>query len=213
MHALLLAAAIAIPKIEFLYPPPVGTVFDRNCGTAEAADVQETVRRAAEFQRQWDAEGPAYLRAAVAGIGRPFPYREMQVTMTVCSNTATMSMPLMVNMRQFLSTAKSSPPHDDFVEKVFHELMHHYVSPVMSGSTLRKKYAGESPVVFVHLHVMALEKFVLQKLGKSEELKFLEEEYVTDPPPSNYKRAWEIMNAEGERAFIEELRGMPAHAR
>jgi hypothetical protein len=195
-----------MPKIEFLYPPPVGTVFDRNCGTADAPDIQETVRRRPEFQRQWDQEGPAYLRAAIAEVGRPFPYAEMQATMTVCRGTSTMSMPLMINMRQFLSSAKSQPPHDDFVEKVFHELMHHYVSPVMRNSALRKKYANESPVVFAHLHVMALEKFVLEKLRKFEELKFLEQEYLTDPPPSHYKRAWEIMNAEGERAFIQELR-------
>jgi len=210
MHALLLAAAIAIPKIELLYPAPLGSVFDRNCAAAEAGEIQETIRRNPEFQRKWDEEGPAYLRAAFREVGQPFPYHEMQMAMTVCPATSTMSLPLMINMRQFLSTAKSTPPPDDFAEKIFHELMHHYVHPVMAQSALRKKYSAEAPVVLSHLHVMALEKFVLEKLGKRDELKFLEQEYQGEP---RYKRAWEIMNVEGERAFIEELRDTRAHSR
>lgn len=210
MHALLLAAAIALPKIEFLYPAPFGSVFDRNCAAASPDDVKEAIRRNPEFQKLWDNDGPAYLRTAFKEIGKPFPYHEMQMAMTVCPGTSTMSVPLMVNMRQFLSTAKTAPPHDDFAEKVFHELMHHYVHPVMSQSALRRKYSSENPVTLSHLHVMALEKFVLTKLGKSEELKFLEEEYQGEP---RYKRAWEIMNAEGEQTFIKELRDMPAPTR
>src|SRR5690242_17019920 len=106
-------------------------------------------------------------------------------------------------LRQFLSSSKERPPHDDFTEKIFHELMHHYVHPVMAKSALRKKYASENPVTLAHLHVMALEKFVLLKLGKRDELKSLEDEYRDEP---RYKRAWEIMNAEGESALIQELR-------
>jgi hypothetical protein len=121
-----------------------------------------------------------------------------------------MSRPLFINMRQFLSSSKERPPHDDFTEKMFHELMHHYVHAYTAKSALRKKYASENPVTLAHLHVMALEKFVLEKLGKKDELKFLEDEYAGEP---RYKRAWEIMNAEGERAFIEELRGTPDRAR
>jgi len=37
-------------------------------------------------------------------------------------------------------------------------------------------------------------------------LKYLDQEYRTDPPPSHYKRAWEIVNdIEDYRAFIKEL--------
>jgi hypothetical protein len=60
--------------------------------------------------------------------------------------------------------------------------------------------------VLNHLHVMALEKLVLTRLHKAEELKFLESEYRTDPPPSHYKRAWEIVEAEGYEKFVGEMR-------
>ena len=210
MYAILFAAAIALPKIDFLYPPPYGSVFDRACAAANAAEVRETVQRRGEFQKKWDAEGPAYLSAAFNAIGKPFPYQEMQMAMTVCPGTSTMSVPLMINMSMYLSMSKDVVPADDFAEKVFHELMHHYVHPVVATSSLRKKYASEDPVTLAHLHVAAMEKFVLMKLGKTDELTYLASRYQRDP---RYKRAWEIMNAEGMNAFIEELRGMPAEAR
>jgi hypothetical protein len=199
-----------IPKLKLLYPEPTGTVFDRTCGQLLHTEinpewVREAVHRLPEFQAAWDRQGPKYLKVVFKEIGLEFPYREMQAVLTVCP-VSTMSMPLMINVKSFLSSAEHPSPKDDFAEKVFHELMHHYVSPVMPTSTLRKKYGDESPVVFVHLHVMALEKFVLEKLGKTEELQYLDAEYRTDPPPSYYSRAWEIVNREGYQAFLNELK-------
>ena len=118
-----------------------------------------------------------------------------------------MSTPLMVNVRQYLPSAAHPSPEADFSEKLFHELMHHYASALTPSSRLKKKYASESQVVINHLHVMALEKFVLLELGESAELKFLEEEYRTDLPPGHYKRAWEIVSdIEGYEAFLAELK-------
>jgi hypothetical protein len=113
----------------------------------------------------------------------------------------------MINVRSFLSTAQDPAPPGFFSEVVFHELMHHYVSPVFAVSALRKKYATEPPVTLYHLHVMALEKFALLKLGKADELKHLDYLYRTDPSPAYYKRAWEIVNdIEGYEVFIKELK-------
>jgi hypothetical protein len=89
---------------------------------------------------------------------------------------------------------------------IFHELMHHYVTPAYAISAFRKKYEKEHPQVSSHLHVMALEKFALLKLGKTEELTFIDRLYRNNPPPANYKRAWEIVNdIEAHEAFIKEL--------
>ena len=65
-----------------------------------------------------------------------------------------------------------------------------------------------APVVFVHLHVMALEKLALERLGQTEELRYLDEEYRTDPAPSYYQGAWEIVNREGYRPFLAELKAL-----
>lgn len=203
--------AAAIPAVYLLYPPPNGTIFDINCGELLKTEVKpesvaEVVRRAPEFQALWDAEGPAYLRATLAEIGLPYPYRDVPAALTVCPGVRSMSLPLMINVRRFLAAAPTRDPDWLLVETVYHELMHTYVRPVNAESALRRKYAGEPPAVLNHLHVMALEKWALLKLGKTEELKRVGLDYQTLLPPS-YKRAWAIVNdIEGHEAFIAELK-------
>jgi hypothetical protein len=88
---ILASAAQALPKVHLLYPPPTGTVFDRNCSgmlrgapVIDRAWVEEAIRRAPEFQARWDKEGPAYLSATFDEIKLPFPFSEMQAALTVC---------------------------------------------------------------------------------------------------------------------------------
>jgi len=202
--SLLLAAAVALPKVDIIYPPH-GTIYDRNCSNAAQADVDAAVKLRPELDAEWAHEGPQYLNAAFEAVGKPFPFAEMQAYLTVCPSAGTMSSPLMVNVRQYLAGAAHPAPNGDFSEKLFHELMHHYVSAIGINTPLRKKYASEPMIVQAHLHVIALEKLVLTKLGKTPELKFLEEEYVTSPKDS-YARAWQIVNEEGYEKFIDELR-------
>jgi hypothetical protein len=53
---------------------------------------------------------------------------------------------------------------------------------------------------------MAIEKFALLELGRTEELSYLEYQYRNNPPPAYYKRAWEIVNdIEGYESFIKEM--------
>jgi hypothetical protein len=198
------------PQIDLVYPA-AGTIFDRTCerflkeGGASRDLIAQAGRLRSRLQHDWDNEGRRYLEYVLREIGAPFPYREMQATLTVCP-ADTMSMPLLINVRRFLPDAKVALPREDFSERLFHELMHHYVAMVR-GSPLQRKYAAESPTTLYHLHVMALEKLVLTKLDRTEELQFLDHEYRNDPSPGYYKRAWEIVSdVEGYDAFIAELK-------
>ncbi len=199
----------AIPKVDVVYPP-FGTIFDRTCGSFMKShgpsndQIEAAGRLRARLQEVWDAEGPKYLAAAFDEIGAEFPYGEVQVYLTTCDLSA-MSGPIMVNVSRFLPGAAHGAPIEEFVEDTFHELMHNYTMSVR-GSAMRRKYAKEPPIVVNHLHVMALEKFVLTKLGKKEMLASLEKGYATDP---QYERAWQIMNAEGEKVFLDELKAKP----
>src|SRR5215212_3177809 len=200
------------PVVDIIYPS-YGTIFDKTCGNfaKEPAATPQLIAEAGKLRPtlvdEWKNHGSRYMTTALREIGAPFPYREMQAVLTVCG-TGTMSMPLMVDVRQYLAGAVHPAPIGDFSEKLFHELMHHYVSPLTTQSALRKKYAAESQVVLSHLHVMALEKFVLLKLGEKSELAFLDQEYRTEAGP--YRRAWEIVNdIEGYPAFIKELTIQP----
>lgn len=201
------AAELAIPKIELIYQPG-GTVFDRQCAagtkyTAPDDQVAETARRLGEFQSWWDAQGPAYVRTALAAVGAPFPYQEMQATLSVCV-PASMSSPLFISTRAHMSNATKRDPDWYFAFVVYHEIMHHYARVVYETSPLRKKYAAESAVTLNHLHVVALELYALKKLGKKEELDYLNNRYRNTT--AGHRRAWEIVNAEGEQALIDELK-------
>jgi hypothetical protein len=203
----------ALPTIHLLYPAPDGSVFDRNCSQvlkdAPVIDrtwVDEAVRRVPELQERWNKEGLAYLRTTFDAIGLPFPFREMQAALTVCP-VASMSLPLMINVRGFLASAGNSRPDWYFPLLVFHELMHTYTRSVNVSSSLRKKHVSESALTLNHLHVLALEKLVLTKLGKLTELRWIDDLYRMRLS-AGYRRAWEIVNdVEGVEAFVSELKG------
>lgn len=200
-----------LPVVEILYLPG-GSLLDRLCGTdfkvpVDAQAIAEAVQKRPDFQRQWDAEGPTYLNAALTEVGLDFPYREMQATLTVCLPAST-SIPLIIDVREFLPSAKKHAPSWEFSEIVFHELMHTYVSPVFVHSALMKKYENETATTKYHLHVMAVEKMTLLKLNRPDELKTIDHDYRTGSE-SAYKRAWEIVNdVEGYQPFIEELKAL-----
>jgi hypothetical protein len=206
------AFAQELPTIHLLYQSPGGSIFDRNCSQITKTEikrewVQETVRRRAEFQSWWDKDGPQYLRTVLKEIGRPFPYRAMQATLTVCPAVGSMGEPMFITVREFLSDASNPPPNWMFAVYLFHELMHQYVRPVLESSPLRKKYASEPQVVQLHLHVMALVRFALIKSGKDVELKYV------DAQARGVNRAWEIVNdIEGHEVFLNELKALPKSA-
>ncbi|HEX7485086.1 MAG TPA: amidohydrolase family protein [Vicinamibacterales bacterium] len=200
-----------LPVVDVLYPPG-GSLLDRWCKTDLKIPVDERALQAAvqqrpDLQKQWDAEGPSYLRPAFAEIGLGFPYREVQATLTVCL-PASMSIPLIVDVRPFLPNATKPAPAWEFPEILFHEMMHVYVSPALQGSALMKKYRDEPATTKYHLHVMAIETMVLLKLNRPDRLAIIDREYRGGPDPA-YKRAWEIVNdIEGYKVFIDELKAV-----
>jgi len=146
-----------------------------------------------------------------AEIGIPFPYIEIQATLTVAT-VASSSTPLIINVKPFLSSAEKPASMSVFPIILFHELMHIYLRGVTDSSSLRKKYAKESFVTLNHLHLMALEKFVLLKTGETATLQWLDHDYRTGDFPPDYKRAWEIINdIEGYQTFVNELKLMSAN--
>src|SRR5215471_398602 len=207
------AVAQELPSIHLLYQSPDGSIFDRNCAqitktAINPRQVQETVRRLAEFQSWWDKDGPQYLSVVLKEIELPFPYRAMQMTLSVCPGvTGAMAEPLMMNVQPFLSDAAVARPNWNFSTVVFHKLMHQYVRPVLESSQLRRKYASEPPAVQLHLHVLALVRFALVKLGKDAELKWM------DAEARGVNRAWEIVSdIEGYEPFLNELKALPKSA-
>src|SRR5262245_27871562 len=205
-----------VPRVTLVYTEPDGSAFDLFClGFLKAPvdpdehkrNIAETVRRLPDFQRLWDNEGVLYLKTAMQEVGLAYPYGEVQANLTACPGLPIgISAPLLLVVRPFLSTATVRLPDWHFSLILFHELMHTYILPARSRSELRsKKYASEPVGVRVHLHVLALEKFVLTKLGREQFLKELDDRYRNVAAPA-YKRAWEIVTAEGHESFVRELK-------
>lgn len=167
--------------------------------------MDELSGRLGEFQAIWDKEGSIYVQTLLKETGRTFPWQEVEATLTAC-DFPSMSSPLIIYTKSFLSSASKPHPVSAFPIVVFHELMHIFLRSVGDSSSLKKKYVSEPSLTLGQLQVMALEKFVLLKLGRLDIIKWLDTRYRTRFSPE-HRRAWEIVNdVEGCDAFIEELK-------
>jgi hypothetical protein len=207
--ACLLAAAPAAakmpqPKVDFIYPGPHGTIFDRVCKEwihrdVNPADVTELLARKAEFEAHWEKTGKEYMRLALEATGRPYPYAEIQATLSVCAPDS-MAFPLIIRMNDFLASNTEYYVHD-FGLLAFHELMHHYAQAIEHKSPIFAKYADVPFSIRAHIHVVAFERYVLEKTGRTEQLAKLRDYYASREEPT-YIRAWEIVDKEGVAAVV-----------
>lgn len=198
----------SVPKVNLVYIK--AGPFDRECGSSlnkpvKQEDMDELSARLSEFQAIWDKEGSVYLQTILKETGRSFPRQEVDATLTAC-DFPSMSSPLIIYTKGFLSSAARPHAVSVFPIVVFHELMHIFLRPVKDSSLLQRKYASESALTQGQLRVMALEKFVLVKLGREDVIKWLDTRYRIRFSPE-HRRAWEIVNdIEGHEAFIAELK-------
>jgi hypothetical protein len=197
-----------VPAVNLVYIK--NGPFDRECASllnkpVKQEDMDELSARLGEFQAIWDKEGSIYLQTVLKETGRTFPWQHVEATLTAC-DFPSMSSPLIIYTKSFLSSASNPHSISAFPIVVFHELMHIFLRSVDDSSSLKKKYVMESPITLGQLQVMALEKFVLLKLGRQDIIKWLDTRYRTRFSPE-HRRAWEIVNdVEGSEAFIEELK-------
>lgn len=192
------------PKVYFLYPGPHGTIFDRVCKEwlhreTNPADVKELLARKAEFKAHWEKTGKEYMRLALEATGRPYPYAEIQATLSVCAPDS-MAFPLIIRMNDFLASNTEYYVHD-FGLLAFHELMHHYAQAIEHKSPIFAKYADVPFSIRAHIHVVAFERYVLEKTGRTEQLAKLRDYYASREEPT-YIRAWEIVDKEGVAAVV-----------
>jgi hypothetical protein len=133
----------------------------------------------------------------------------MIATLTLCP-IASMSRPLLINVRLFLDGPTQQQPRPLFPLSavVFHELLHTYILGALPSGTsaLLEKYKSEEPLVKNHLHLLAVMKLVYLKLDRAEHLQqIMEKDRALGNP--GYGRAWQIVNdLEGHDAFVHELR-------
>lgn len=182
-----------------------------------AAAKKEAEQRLPEFQRAWADNGPRWLNATAELVGQPFKFNEAVATLMVCQDHPWgTSYPLTTNLDWFLSAYDGKYRHhplwqDLFAERVYHEVLHRYIRDVLGPGTgepfrstpLMRKYASEPLMTRTHIHVVAIERLLFQRLGKADLLPLLRSDHQHAPA---YARAYEIVDEVGAEAVIEDLR-------
>lgn len=182
-----------------------------------AAAKIEAEQRLPEFQQAWSSYGPRWLDETAKLVGRPFKFNEALATLIVCQDHPWgTSYPLTANLEWFLSAHNGKYRHDPrwqelFAERVYHEVLHRYIRDLLGLGTgvpfretpLMHRYAAEPLLTRTHLHVVAIERVLFQRLGKADFPPLLRSDHQHAPA---YARAYEIVDEVGAEAVIEDLR-------
>jgi hypothetical protein len=210
----LIASAVS-PKL-FISPAPV---FDMDCQRRTGFKVEESwftelQAKKDQFQSAWDAKANSLNVTSESLAKRKFSRAEYSVALILCKWTP-MGHPFIVSARPFLKSSASADPSikdplsmTAYVSMTHHELLHSLLDNIetlefSSASTMLQKYNKEHFNVLVHLHLIALQKAIYEKLGESELLKQTEVLYRFIG--GDYLRVWEIIQTEGTDVFLREL--------
>jgi hypothetical protein len=211
------ACAPAAPRLFFQFHAGFEAAFcpsDIGMPTPRLEWIAEARAGVREAQAIWDREGPSLLASAVEIAGRPFRRREETVTLNLCRTRPSLQAPLLIQFWMFLrGPTKGRPaPPALFVDIVFHELLHNYVSEILGSrkTPLLARYREEPEKVRNHLHLMALQRVVYDRLQR-DDLRRVDLTFIRMSSPE-YLRAWQIVNDKdapghsGWEAFVAELR-------
>ena len=182
-----------------------------------AAAKKEAEQRLPEFQRAWANHGPLWLNETAKLVGHPFKFKEALGTLIVCQDHPWgTSYPLTINLDWFLSAYdgkyRNHPRWEElFAERVYHEVLHRYIRDLLGPgkgepfreTPLMRRYANEPLLTRTHLHVMAIERLLFQRLGKADLPPLLRADHQHAPA---YARAYEIVDEVGADAVLADLR-------
>ena len=191
------------PKVTLKY----GETFDWVCSNKTGYEVKpewvsELSSRFHEFQTEWNSNGQILLEKSAEIVGKSFQQNDFIVNLTLC-NFPSMSSPLLINTRYALKSFTKKPiaVHVS-ISIIHHEILHVYLeNQIPTDSRLLSKYSGEHPRIKSHIH---LQKATYLYLGWTDKLKeVIAKDYSL--PGGYYKKAWEIVDTEGHKVFVEEL--------
>jgi len=198
---LLLASAFSAqagqPTVTVTYSPSLDSACSLVRGGAIKGEwKEELTSRKAEFESLWASVGPKLIEATEAITGKSFPDEQFTARLTLCNLPSQSFVGITVNMRYALKSFVSPPvPMRYKVDTLFHELLHVFLSrhPV-SNSALLLEHSSEPECTRNHLHLLALQKAVLLKLGEADAL---QQVVAIDGqlPGGCYKKAWALVNA------------------
>ncbi len=203
-----------------------GIPFDGACNSLKQDDnykITESMRveltkRISEFERNWASKGSELVHTMTTIVKKPYPRKEETLTLTLCQWFSPMSNPFILRVREYLKATSIANPNGPtdlkpdayFVGQVFHEIIHRYIDNYFTDidqpekSAMIRSHSTEAESVLVHLHHLSIQKAVYVKLGRTSELDTIID-LDSKIRGGMYKRAWEVVNADGYQKYIDEL--------
>jgi len=220
-------AEAVTPKLFLESGELLDLLFEMQVKKEIPRDVKNELKaRTVEFQNEWDLHSRHLIEMSEKLCGRQFSRREYSVSL-VLGPYIPMARPFIMNMQPYLQTTMAPKPASSvkaFVALLHHELLHHLLDNT-EGEEFRKfskliqKYDAllRSPRndkedlfvesidnVLAHIHLMALQKSVYEKLNRIDLLAEAENAYIAQIGGA-YAKAWEIVRQEGTSPFLREL--------
>jgi hypothetical protein len=193
------------------------TAFDQNYCTSAASIKPEWVDEALRAQpiiiQTWQATGPKWILEAEKIFQWKYPLPMSEVTFFLCKDLPSTSSPTLIRLFEFLAGPTNNEPYglEFLIDELFHEFLHKYLNARLASAThwpspLYAKYQNESKDTLDHLHLYALQMQIYKKFGNTAHLKAAKLTAQGNGP--KYIRALEIVETEGEGAFIQDLKSI-----
>lgn len=215
------AAGAEAPRVEIAYP----RLIERYCAQVSSRPPEPKVldaiaARLPELRAAWERDGPALLAANARLTGRPWPFAETQAVLHGCDDLGSLSQPLLIAAGRFTPAwaerpgpdgrARAQRPVEDFVNSLWHEVSHRFLSRIIEGlpgrtTPARERHKAESVVVRNHMHLFALEELVYRGAGRAAEFEARRQRVMTGGDPELAK-AYRLAMEEGAEALVAELR-------
>lgn len=164
-----------------------------------------------ELVAAWEKEAPALFTELIFSFGKGFSQSERTVILYLSGNSSYGSARFLVIGLRYIIDPKpwvaSFSREENFTATVFHELLHVWVDEHIDAkkSPLLQKYQKEHVDTREHIHLMALQRMVYQKLKRQNMLEMLDYGYRNLCSPE-YRRAWQIVvDLEGDKAVLEDI--------
>lgn len=186
----------------------IGSIVFKN--KVSASHTKELEKQLPILVKAWEQNAPILFNEVSLFFKKGFMQKTRTAVIYLSNNWSYGSRKFLVlGLRQYLESQPWMQPitkADSFVHCVFHELLHIWLDENLKNqTTLMKKYSKENHQVINHLHLMAIQKMVCQKIKRYDILDAIDEGYRKYSLPE-YKRAWEIVNdIEGLEVVLNDI--------
>jgi len=169
---------------------------------------KEAKSKITDFQNQWDSVAPKLFAIMNREFKKDFKRTEYSAALSICPDSPSMPKPFVLNISRYLKSymsPKNAKDINQFTDVVFHELLHLWLFENFNHeTTIKKKYKNNGESVVNHIHLFAIESFVLEKADLLPIWNNTRDFIKTKGGP--HLKALNILEKEGRDKVLQELK-------